>query len=165
MPSANVAGDPVAIIRRSWRSWQLLRTTDCGIGRTFLTKRGIPPVTAAADPAITNRGILRLHGRQASQFVIRRTMSQLGMPPQTRGGGGNANGPSRGIAQGANALGFDCCGLMQYAFAGVGINATISPDRNTARAARILHHRCAAVPSSSTARTRQHELCISAAAC
>jgi cell wall-associated NlpC family hydrolase len=36
-------------------------------------------------------------------------------------GGGNANGPSRGIAQGAGTIGFDCSGLMLYAFAGVGI--------------------------------------------
>ncbi len=48
-------------------------------------------------------------------------MSQLGVP-YSWGGGGNANGPSRGgIDQGANTVGFDCSGLMLYAFAGVGI--------------------------------------------
>ena len=46
-------------------------------------------------------------------------MSQLGVPYSW--GGGNANGPSRGIDQGANTVGFDCSGLMLYAFAGVGI--------------------------------------------
>ncbi len=39
----------------------------------------------------------------------------------THGGGGNANGPSRGIDQGAGTVGFDCSGLYLYAFAGVGI--------------------------------------------
>ena len=42
-------------------------------------------------------------------------MSQLGVPYSW--GGGNANGPSRGIDQGANTVGFDCSGLMLYAFA------------------------------------------------
>jgi cell wall-associated NlpC family hydrolase len=46
-------------------------------------------------------------------------MSQLGVPYSW--GGGNASGPSRGIDQGANTVGFDCSGLILYAFAGVGI--------------------------------------------
>lgn len=46
-------------------------------------------------------------------------MSQLGVPYSW--GGGNANGPSRGIDQGTNTVGFDCSGLVLYAFAGVGI--------------------------------------------
>lgn len=50
--------------------------------------------------------------------MIRRAMSQLGVPYSW--GGGNANGPSRGIDQNANTVGFDCSGLMLYAF-GVGI--------------------------------------------
>ncbi len=80
------------------------------MGRKFLTKLGIlSPVTAAADPGITNGRIPRLYGRQASEFVIRRAMSQLGVPYSW--GGGNANGPSRGIDQGANTVGFDCSGL------------------------------------------------------
>jgi len=36
-------------------------------------------------------------------------------------GGGNAAGPSRGIDDGAGTVGFDCSGLILYAFAGVGI--------------------------------------------
>jgi cell wall-associated NlpC family hydrolase len=36
-------------------------------------------------------------------------------------GGGNAVGPSRGIDSGAGTTGFDCSGLILYAFAGVGI--------------------------------------------
>jgi cell wall-associated NlpC family hydrolase len=37
-------------------------------------------------------------------------------------GGGNAAGKSRGIDGGANTVGFDCSGLVLYAFAGAGIN-------------------------------------------
>ena len=53
-------------------------------------------------------------------------MSQVGTPYAW--GGGNANGPTKGIRDGGNAdahgdynkVGFDCSGLMIYAFAGVG---------------------------------------------
>jgi cell wall-associated NlpC family hydrolase len=59
--------------------------------------------------------------------VIARALSQLGMPYAW--GGGNANGPTRGIRDGGVAdsygdyakVGFDCSGLMIYAFAGVGV--------------------------------------------
>jgi len=120
VPSANVAGDPVAIINAVLKIMATSAQLTADMGRNFLTKLGIlSPVTAAADPGITNGRIPTLYGRQASEFVIRRAMSQLGVPYSW--GGGNANGPSRGIDQGANTVGFDCSGLMLYAFAGVGI--------------------------------------------
>ncbi len=58
--------------------------------------------------------------------VINRALSQLGVPYAW--GGGNAYGPTRGIRDGGvadahgdyNKIGFDCSGLMIYAFAGVG---------------------------------------------
>jgi peptidoglycan DL-endopeptidase RipA len=61
-----------------------------------------------------------------AQTVINRALSQLGVPYAW--GGGNANGPTRGIRDGGvadlhgdyNKIGFDCSGLMIYAFAGVG---------------------------------------------
>jgi peptidoglycan DL-endopeptidase RipA len=61
-------------------------------------------------------------------IVIGRAMAELGMPYAW--GGGTASGPSRGISDGGgdadangdyNKIGFDCSGLMVYAFAGVGI--------------------------------------------
>lgn len=60
--------------------------------------------------------------------VIARAMSQLGMPYAW--GGGNAEGPTRGIRDGGVAdsfgdykkIGFDCSGLMIYAFAGAGVS-------------------------------------------
>jgi cell wall-associated NlpC family hydrolase len=36
-------------------------------------------------------------------------------------GGGGPGGPSKGFAQGANTVGFDCSSLMQYAFAKYGV--------------------------------------------
>jgi peptidoglycan DL-endopeptidase RipA len=57
--------------------------------------------------------------------VIARAMSQVGVPYAW--GGGNADGPTLGIHDGGEAdtfgdyrkVGFDCSGLMMYAFAGV----------------------------------------------
>ncbi len=59
------------------------------------------------------------------EAVIARALSRIGMPYAW--GGGNASGPSRGIRDGGvadsygdyNKIGFDCSGLMIYAFAGV----------------------------------------------
>jgi len=59
--------------------------------------------------------------------VIARALSQQGVPYAW--GGGNASGPTRGIRDGGiadafgdyNKVGFDCSGLMVYAFAGAGI--------------------------------------------
>jgi cell wall-associated NlpC family hydrolase len=61
-----------------------------------------------------------------AQAVIGRAMSQLGVPYAW--GGGNASGPTRGIRDGGvadlhgdyNKIGFDCSGLMIYAFAAAG---------------------------------------------
>jgi cell wall-associated NlpC family hydrolase len=59
------------------------------------------------------------------EAVIARALSKLGMPYAW--GGGNGSGPTRGIRDGGVAdsygdyrkIGFDCSGLMVYAFAGV----------------------------------------------
>lgn len=63
----------------------------------------------------------------SAKTVINRALSQLGVPYAW--GGGNANGPTRGTHDGGvadafgdfNKVGFDCSGLMIYAFAGVGV--------------------------------------------
>lgn len=52
------------------------------------------------------------------QAVIGRAKSQLGVPYSW--GGGNHLGPTIGFGPGANTVGFDCSGLMIYAFAAAG---------------------------------------------
>ncbi|SER49063.1 DIP1281 family NlpC/P60 protein [Corynebacterium cystitidis] len=62
------------------------------------------------------------------ETVIARAETQLGVPYAW--GGGDANGPTKGIRDGGvadahgdyNKIGFDCSGLTLYAFAGVGIS-------------------------------------------
>ncbi|MHC9292762.1 NlpC/P60 family peptidoglycan endopeptidase RipA [Mycobacterium sp. LTG2003] len=115
IPSAFVSGDPVAIINAILGISQTSAQVTANMGRTFLQKLGILPTPTG----YTNGAIPRVYGRQAMEYVIRRGMSQMGVPYSW--GGGNAAGPSRGIDSGAGTVGFDCSGLMLYMFAGVGI--------------------------------------------
>lgn len=69
-----------------------------------------------------------LTSAQAIEVVIDRGLSQLGV--RYSWGGGNAKGPTLGIHDGGVAdsygdyknIGFDCSGLMVYAFAGAGVS-------------------------------------------
>ncbi|GAA1977945.1 NlpC/P60 family protein [Amycolatopsis minnesotensis] len=79
------------------------------------------------DPGPPPRRVNRPSGPAGSsvEAVIARAMGQLGLPYAW--GGGNGSGPTRGIRDGGVAdrygdyrkIGFDCSGLMIYAFAGV----------------------------------------------
>jgi len=119
IPSAFVSGDPIAIINTvlGYASTSAQVTQD--LGRKFLQSLGLLPQPTAASTGFTNGAIPRVYGRQATEYVIQRAMSQRGVPYSW--GGGNAAGKSLGIDSGSNTVGFDCSGLMLYAFAGVGI--------------------------------------------
>jgi peptidoglycan DL-endopeptidase RipA len=70
----------------------------------------------------------RKTGSGAIETVIDRAMSQIGV--RYSWGGGNSKGPTKGIRDGGEGdahrdyanEGFDCSGLMLYAFAGIGID-------------------------------------------
>jgi hypothetical protein len=117
VPSAFLSGDPIQIINAilgiAQNSYQVTQQ----MGKKFLQQLGILKPT---DTGITNGGGIPLvYGNQAIEHVIKRAQSQIGVPYSW--GGGNAAGPSRGIDGGANTVGFDCSGLVLYAFAGAGI--------------------------------------------
>ncbi|WP_424806808.1 NlpC/P60 family protein [Rhodococcus sp. 27YEA15] len=90
------------------------------------------PVVATPKPTTTTvapkPSTPSVTGGAAIESVIDRGMSQLGV--QYAWGGGNENGPTKGIRDGGvadsygdfNKVGFDCSGLMIYAFAGIGIS-------------------------------------------
>ncbi|WP_319454145.1 MULTISPECIES: NlpC/P60 family peptidoglycan endopeptidase RipA [unclassified Mycobacterium] len=115
IPSALVSGDPVAIINTLLGIATSSAQATQQMGQSFLQKLGLAPTPTG----YTNGAIPRVYGRQASEYVIQRAGSQMGVPYSW--GGGNAVGPSRGIDSGAGTTGFDCSGLILYAFAGVGI--------------------------------------------
>ena len=115
IPSAFVSGDPIAIINALLRIAYTSAQVTQQMGHNFLQKLGLIPTPSG----YTNGAIPRVYGRQASEYVINRALSQRGVPYSW--GGGNAAGPSHGIGSGAGTVGFDCSGLILYAFAGVGI--------------------------------------------
>ena len=84
-----------------------------GLGRQFLASMGI------VSPAPAGVAAGRVRGPQAIEYVIRRGGSQMGVPYSW--GGGKPTGPTTGIESGANTVGFDCSGLTQFAYAGVGV--------------------------------------------
>lgn len=59
-------------------------------------------------------------GTATGQAIAREAAKYIGTPYSW--GGGGKSGPSRGIAQGANTVGFDCSGLTQFAYGKLGIN-------------------------------------------
>jgi peptidoglycan DL-endopeptidase RipA len=79
---------------------------------------------AAAGRVAADGRSVGLRGSAAAQRVIDRAMSQIGV--QYVWGGGNGRGPSTGIpdafGSSLDRVGFDCSGLMQYAFDGVGVD-------------------------------------------
>ncbi|VEG54665.1 NLP/P60 protein [Mycolicibacterium aurum] len=115
IPAAFVSGDPIQIINAVLKIITTSVEITQNLGRKFLQSLGLLPT----ETGITNGAIPTVYGRQATEYVIKRGMAQMGVPYSW--GGGNAAGPSRGIDQGAGTVGFDCSGLMLYMFAGIGI--------------------------------------------
>ncbi|MCQ9369749.1 NlpC/P60 family protein [Corynebacterium sp. 35RC1] len=85
------------------------------------------PATSAASASASTPAVTSGNREEKIEAVISRAMAQIGTPYAW--GGGDANGPTRGIRDGGvadsygdfNKVGFDCSGLVLYAFAGVGI--------------------------------------------
>jgi len=119
--SAGAPGDPLAVANASLQATAQATQTTLDLGKQFLGGLGIN-LGGMDAPSAGNTGagrIPRANGRQAIEYVIRRGGSQMGVPYSW--GGGALQGPSKGIDDGANITGFDCSGLMRYAFAGVGV--------------------------------------------
>ncbi|MGZ4515499.1 MAG: NlpC/P60 family peptidoglycan endopeptidase RipB [Mycobacterium sp.] len=121
--SAGAPGDPLAVANASLQATAQATQATFDLGKQFLGGLGINigGNDAPAPAAATNPGgkIPRVYGRQAIEYVIKRAGSQMGVPYSW--GGGSLDGPSKGVGDGANINGFDCSGLMRYAFAGVGV--------------------------------------------
>lgn len=116
VPPALLSGDPKAAIIEVLRLSAGSARATADMGRQFMATVGLP---AASDTGLTNGRIPVSAGLRASEDVIRRAVAQIGVPYSW--GGGYAGGPTIGIREGAHTVGFDCSGLILYAFAGVGI--------------------------------------------
>lgn len=117
--SAGAPGDPVALANASLVATAQATQTTLNLGRQFLGGLGINLGGGAATAATSPGRAARVAGPQAVEYVIRRASSQMGVPYSW--GGGTLDGPSAGVDSGAGTVGFDCSGLMRYAFAGVGV--------------------------------------------
>ncbi len=111
--SSGAPGDPLAIANASLAASAQATQATLDLGRKFLSTLGFgPPPEAGVAPG-------RVRGPQAIEYVIRRGGAQMGVPYSW--GGGNPTGPTTGVDSGASTVGFDCSGLTQYSFAGVGV--------------------------------------------
>jgi len=111
--SAGAPGDPLAIANASLAATAQATQATMDLGRKFLEGMGL------VSPAPTGVAAGRVRGPQAIEYVIRRGGSQMGVPYSW--GGGKPAGPTTGVESGADTVGFDCSGLTQFAFAGVGV--------------------------------------------
>lgn len=84
--------------------------------RVFATAIGLCLLLATSAIATADT---TLSNQQAIDYVMKRGLAQRGVPFVY--GGGNALGPSRGTDPLVTTVGFDASGLIQYAFAGVGL--------------------------------------------
>ena len=119
--SAGAPGDPLAVANASLQATAQATQTTLNLGQQFLGGLGINlggPSAPAANSTSPSR-IPRANGKQAIEHVIQRAGAQMGVPYSW--GGGSLEGPSKGVDSGAGVNGFDCSGLMRYAFAGVGV--------------------------------------------
>jgi cell wall-associated NlpC family hydrolase len=82
----------------------------------FTAGRRIPGVLPPpGEPTVQVQGKVTPHDMKAIQLA----RHYLGTPYSW--GGGGPSGPTRGIAQGAGTVGFDCSGLIEYVWAKQGI--------------------------------------------
>lgn len=116
VPSAEVLGDPIAVINQVLGVSKTSTQVTAELGHKFLQSLGL---ARPEETGFNNGQIPRVYGRQASEYVIRRGLSQRGVPYSW--GGGTAAGPGHGIGSGSGTVGFDCSGLILFSFAGVGI--------------------------------------------
>jgi peptidoglycan DL-endopeptidase RipB len=112
--SSGAPGDPLSVANASLAATAQATQVTMDLGRKFLSTLGLG---GAAAPTGVASG--RVRGPQAIEYAIRRGASQMGVPYSW--GGGKPSGPSTGVDSGADVVGFDCSGLTQFSYAGVGV--------------------------------------------
>lgn len=113
--------------RRRYDAWRVEQARLAAEAQRRAREEAAARLAREEAPA-TSGPVPRRSGSAAIETVIDRAMAQLGTVYAW--GGGNSRGPTRGIRDGGVAdsfgdyrkVGFDCSGLMLFAFAGVGID-------------------------------------------
>ncbi len=105
-------------IRSKARARSLVARAEAVLHRAKRTSASLERAAAAARRAAAAVQVGRSPSDAAST-AIRWAMKQAGVPYSW--GGGDESGPTRGFAQGANTVGFDCSGLTLFAYAKAGI--------------------------------------------
>ena len=75
-------------------------------------------------------------GATGARGAVLEAISRYAGTPYSWGGGGT-NGPSKGIGRGANTVGFDCSGLVQYAYAQIGMKMPRLAEQQATMGARV----------------------------
>ncbi|MGW4771028.1 NlpC/P60 family protein [Nocardia sp. NPDC004278] len=104
------------------------RAAHAGEGRRPHVQLDDSPPPRKTRPRATGPNMPSIGGSAAVETVVDRAISQLGV--DYAWGGGDEDGPTLGIHDGGVAdsygdydkVGFDCSGLMIYAFAGIGVS-------------------------------------------
>ncbi|WP_433526611.1 NlpC/P60 family protein [Nocardia pseudovaccinii] len=104
------------------------RAAQAGAGKRPHIQLEDSPPPRQTRPRATGPTMPSIGGSEAIETVVDRAMSQLGVVYAW--GGGDEDGPTLGIRDGGvadsygdyNKVGFDCSGLMIYAFAGIGVS-------------------------------------------
>lgn len=96
----------------------------------------VAPSLVKTGAATAAPGTPQAGHQQAIDYVIQRGLSQRGVPYSWAGGG--PAGPTGGTGQGANTVGFDASGLMQYAYAGAGIKLPRSSTEQYSTGSKVL---------------------------
>ncbi len=96
-----------------------------GLQRNRAAALAAPPRAAAAHAAAPSRAVVRRMSRGLARgsglggVAAAAALRWIGTPYSW--GGGNPGGPTLGIMQGAHTVGFDCSGLVTYAWARAGV--------------------------------------------
>lgn len=101
------------------------------VAPTLVAPAPIAPGVAGAAP-----GAQTGNNQQVLQYVLQRGISQRGVPYSWAGGG--PGGPTLGTGKGAETVGFDASGLMQFAYAGAGIKLPRSSTEQYAKGTKVL---------------------------
>ena len=96
----------------------LVTRAENALGRAVLSARSLRRAAAAARRAAANISTGTIPN-DAAGTAIRWAFEEIGVPYSW--GGGDESGPTRGFAQGADIVGFDCSGLTLFIYAKSGI--------------------------------------------